>query len=237
MKLLQKSEINALKARDTNREISEGLKLSRRVDSLRELQQKEEVNLEKYRTETLKAIKEQIKPLEAKKEALEGEIKAMQGKLDAMLPSIGTKREELRALSAELTKWQKELEKKAEEVLIQELDVAEAFRKAEKSLIKQVKAEEKASLSLEKTINNELESNDTLQTARKIKERTEKDRKEIEYALQLRENALALKERAVREVEKDNTKNAEANAIEKLQLADQRATMQRQLERMKNLRT
>jgi hypothetical protein len=202
MKLLQKSEINALKARDTNREISEGLKLSRRVDSLRELQQKEEVNLEKYRTETLKAIKE-----------------------------------ELRALSAELTKWQKELEKKAEEVLIQELDVAEAFRKAEKSLIKQVKAEEKASLSLEKTINNELESNDTLQTARKIKERTEKDRKEIEYALQLRENALALKERAVREVEKDNTKNAEANAIEKLQLADQRATMQRQLERMKNLRT
>ena len=56
IKLLSKSEIDKAKNADKAKEIAEGLKISRKVDSLRELMADEEKALEKFRSESLFAI-------------------------------------------------------------------------------------------------------------------------------------------------------------------------------------
>ena len=63
MKLLKKSEINTLKAQERKAEIDQGLKLSRRVDVLRETAAQEEASLEAFRRSSIKAINEEIKQL------------------------------------------------------------------------------------------------------------------------------------------------------------------------------
>ena len=74
LKLLSKSEIDTAKNLDRSREVAEGLKLSRRVDGLRELASKEEQMLEKHRTETLASISKEISDLNADKEVLLAEL-------------------------------------------------------------------------------------------------------------------------------------------------------------------
>ncbi len=78
LKLLPKSEVDRLKNIDRQKEVEEGLKLSRRVDGLRRLVSQEEAVLEKFRSETVKGIMQEIADLNAQKEQLEAEIKALQ---------------------------------------------------------------------------------------------------------------------------------------------------------------
>lgn len=69
MKLLKKSEIAKAQAEDKRREIEEGLRISRKVDALRELWASEEQAFEKWRTKIL----EEIKELSEKRDALKKE--------------------------------------------------------------------------------------------------------------------------------------------------------------------
>ena len=58
--LLSKREIDTAKAKDRSREIAEGLKLTRKVDGLRELQAEAEVTYEKFLSSTLQEVQRQI---------------------------------------------------------------------------------------------------------------------------------------------------------------------------------
>lgn len=72
--LLPKSEIDRLKGVEKKKEIDEGLKLARRVDSLRETTATEEVAFSKYRSETLASIQSEIFQRKAEVEDLDREI-------------------------------------------------------------------------------------------------------------------------------------------------------------------
>lgn len=74
LRLNSKSDIAKAKAAERNQEIQEGLKISRRVDSLRELEAKEDENLQKFRTETLSSIMADIKSATAEKESILSEV-------------------------------------------------------------------------------------------------------------------------------------------------------------------
>lgn len=74
MKLLDKKNIDVLKSSEKKFEIDEGLKLARKIDTLREISAKEEVNLSKFRTETLKNIKNEIDVLISEKISLQKNI-------------------------------------------------------------------------------------------------------------------------------------------------------------------
>lgn len=60
IKLLKKSEIDQAKARDRQLEINEGLKLAKKVDTLREVVAQEEESLKKFRIKTISAINDEI---------------------------------------------------------------------------------------------------------------------------------------------------------------------------------
>lgn len=67
MRLLPKKELHVRQAQQKKAELDEGLKLARRIDSLREIAAQEEVSLASFRSKTLKSIQEEIDKLESER--------------------------------------------------------------------------------------------------------------------------------------------------------------------------
>lgn len=78
MRLLDKKEITADSALERKRQIDEGLRLAKRIDALRQTELEEQAKLGKFRTETLKILKEEVDMLQAKKKALLKEIETLE---------------------------------------------------------------------------------------------------------------------------------------------------------------
>lgn len=93
MKLLDKKSIVEQKNSDRKREIEEGVKLARSIDSLRETHTKEQLGLKKFRDASLEAIKQEIQTFLVKKEALVEEVKELEHKRRTVLAPIDLKRE------------------------------------------------------------------------------------------------------------------------------------------------
>lgn len=78
MKLIDKKEIFLQKTSERKKEVEEGIKLAKSVDSLRETHSKEQANLKKFRDETLKAIKVETETLISKKDDLLKEVNSLE---------------------------------------------------------------------------------------------------------------------------------------------------------------
>ena len=215
------------------REISEGAKLASRVDGLRETYSKVEQDLEKYRTATLEAIGKEIKDLDEKKNVLSDEIKVMQRKYDRMMPEISTKRTELAQFEKSLKAWEKKLEKKDESSELMELDVMEAKQKAELSLSVQQDNERITANLLMQADKRNKEAHQTLETARAVREKAESDKKDTEAEMSLREFSIKSKETELSNMELKLITDRKALEVEKVQVADQRATLARAMQRLK----
>jgi hypothetical protein len=77
MRLLPKQEASILQASKKRAEIDEGLKLARRVDSLREIAATEEASLALFREKTLKAISADIKKLEDERSGVQTAVNTL----------------------------------------------------------------------------------------------------------------------------------------------------------------
>lgn len=87
MKLLSKNEISIAKAKDRNLESQEGLKLAKRVDSLRETVSQEEASLQKFRNKTISQITNEISSEINKRDALKDEVSDLeQRRIAALIP-------------------------------------------------------------------------------------------------------------------------------------------------------
>jgi hypothetical protein len=109
MKLLKKSEIQEAKASDLRREAEEGLKLARRVDSLRETQAQEEESLRLFRENTLKQIHADTKEAAEACEKLLAEVKDLEDRRKEALRPITEEQEEINRQKAELENTKGEL--------------------------------------------------------------------------------------------------------------------------------
>lgn len=81
MKLLSKADVQKKLTDDRKREIDEGAKLARKVDTLRKVSSEEEVNLRKFREETLKSIQSEITSKIGEKEILLNEIQTLSNEI------------------------------------------------------------------------------------------------------------------------------------------------------------
>lgn len=109
MKLLKKSEIATAQAADKNREVQEGLKITRKVDSLRELLQTEEEALNKFRHETLASISQETSIAQTKKDQLLEEIKVLRTEKELGLKDVEERKTELDSFSVRLNESEKKL--------------------------------------------------------------------------------------------------------------------------------
>lgn len=82
MKLLRKQEIVLKKNDERKKEIDEGVKLAKTVDVLRQTLGKEQANLAKFRTETLKSIQLDIDNKIKERDELGGQINTLKEELE-----------------------------------------------------------------------------------------------------------------------------------------------------------
>lgn len=236
VKLLQKSELQSLKAKERALEVREGVKLATKVDGLRELQAKTEKEFELYKTSTLSAITEEITKTNEEKEKISGELRILKEEYDLLLPEIPIKRKELAEFEKTLMKWEHKLEKREEKAGLSEIDVAEALDTAESIRIMNEDNERISRNLLIQTNKAKIEAEQTLATARKIQEQAFQELQDSEATLNLRELSIKTKEQELSRTESILMNDQRELINEKRKVDDMRQTLQRSIERIKNNR-
>lgn len=233
VKLLPKSKLQELKAKQTSMEIAEGLKIAKRVDGLRETYSRVEQELEAYRNATLMEIHSQIQDASEKLEDILSKIRQNQAKFDRMKPDMEAKKQELKDFEKSLRLWEKELIQREEEIISTDKKTVELNFQATNSFLRQEDNERITRNLLIRAKERESEAQQTLETAKGIENKVYSDKKYVEAALILREYSVKTKEKELNLQATENTNDRKAIEVEKFQLKDQRETLQRSMVRIK----
>lgn len=233
MRLLSKTEINKAKSIDRQREVDEGLKLAKRVDSLREIISSEESSLEKFRVETLSKIQEDIDAEITKRNYLKREVQELQkDKIEALKPltlewetlrieqeSFKDKLQKLYVWSSDLTDKSSKLDKMEKDLLLKENQISIKYKEADEFL------QEAVNLKTEASRNSQSASN-ILRTAQNEAEVIYTKSKEREKWMDEREERIFNKEEQLRGQEIELAKRLS-------QLVDREKTLERNIKRTK----
>jgi hypothetical protein len=236
MRLLSKTEVDKLKQDDKSREISEGLKISRRVDALRELSAKEEQNLTKFRDEILSNLRKEEEEIAVRKSDLAKEVAELDKKLANLLPDIATDRKSLDKQKKELNLREKYLNEKQESINLQEIDIAEVLKSATDSEIQAKTREEQAEILHDRASEDRFLAQQALSEAKKKEERILKQENDLNERFSLREKGIVEKEKRLKLLAEENLAIRKEMDEEKVRLNDQRATLERALTRLRTNR-
>lgn len=236
LRLLSKSEIERAKNSDKSKEIAEGLKISRRVDGLRELQAQEEQALGKFREKTLEEINKEITEAIKERDEVLKEIHIFRKEINDETTLSKEERHNLEKLKERLETKEGELLKKEESVNLLEIDIAIALKNAKDDAERQRSHKEAANDLHKKAEQFMFETKTTLEKARTIETNAIDLQKEKEEYFINKENDIKKKEQAIAEQIQNNSHISNELAKEKIRLADQRATLERALERIKKNR-
>lgn len=229
MRLLTKNEVQTLKNADRKREIDEGVKLAKKVDTLRKTSSEEESRLRLVREASTAQVLGDIARLVAEKTELEignSELKAERLKLEAPI-DLTEAWDEVDALGKKNESIADELLEKEITITKRESDVEETlgtFSDREKEL---ARSEESWNQNLLDSENRLKESITLKKQAQELFDATERESNEKSSELERRERStenkeadLEMREKALEEGEKKLTN-------EKILLADRRATLER----------
>ena len=231
MKLLDKKEVVERKARDRQREIDEGVKLSGQVDTLREVRATEEQSLEKFRRETVSNIATEIDRAAKKKELLLAEVALLEDRREKALEPLTKREYEIKQKEIKLIEEKAAINWRRDSLATFE----ENLETREKSLST---LETKARYTHEDAVRR-LEEADIM---REAAERKEQEAREIleraEEAAKEKMHDAADRERKVKDREEDvadREKKVQAREIflnhELVRLNDRVATLERTLKR------
>lgn len=183
MKLLPKSEIHQRKALEQKQVIDEGVKITRRIDSLREVMASEETTLEKFRSETLAQIHKETTQAADKRDVLLGEVRELEA----------AKREALKPLTQE----QKAIDEAKAELELKEAEIAS--QALTQDVREQTISEKKRELSLAEEKATQREDR-TIQELKDAASANEQAQTVLHNAKQVETEALNLKERVTNEL-------------------------------------
>jgi formylmethanofuran dehydrogenase subunit E-like metal-binding protein len=234
MRLLEKSEIAKAKAVDRSKEISEGLKISKRVDSLRELAAREEQTLDMVRTRELERMATEFLAAQKKKEELLSEISELEERAKRELSK--TDRQRLENLKKSLDKKEEDMKNQSRELDLKEVDIACSIKETNDSLARQKTAEEEAKRTLMAIENNRILAEQALLRAKNIEERSKKEKSDVEASISIRESAIVERERELSTKESENRELSREIAEERIRIADREATLERAIERLRKNR-
>lgn len=232
-RLLPKSELAIEKANEKRNEIDQGLALAKKVDSLRETAASEESKLAKFRSETLKVIKDDIDKLIIEKQALESNIESLNAQRIELMKPLTDAWDKVNAKEYELTEYalslqnkfdklsseKKDFELKSEELDMEEQRITERERETIRLL---AQADEDRDKSAELVRQN----SKILEDSKNFIEQANKNMLE-------REAQIAIREREIELESKKNAKEKRELEIIKARLDDQRATLEREINRRK----
>lgn len=225
MRLLQKSAVNNAKTIDRQREIDEGAKLAKRVDSLRELSAVEEKNLFIFRDQTMGAIRAEMEALNQEKDALIKGIEGLKVQKKILLEPLDEKWEEVNKAQAICDNWEQELTAREDSVA----------HKEDKTFVLKASLDKRAkSISEKEELVKEIVEAATkmVADAKELLAQAHAEAQNITYktsataaSLLERETLVAIRERDVQTVKESNAKVRKDNIALQIRLADERATL------------
>lgn len=233
IRLLTQSEINTKKNTERQREIDEGKKLTRAVDSLREIKLEEDAALKKFREETIKGIHIEIVAETDKRETLKAEVTDLEKRKAIALKPIEDEIGELNELKHSLQQKESVLDTR-------EADIA-AMEKETRQKSLEIRDEMQRVQEMKKNVQTQLEvAEGEREKARKASKQAVEANIEAQGKLALvngdikeKERVIGLREKTVSEKEKEVAKQQKENSIERKQLADMRKTLERELNKIK----
>lgn len=234
MKLPTKTDVTKQKAAEKQREIEEGMKLAKRVDTLRGVAAEEEASLEKFRRETVAQISEEISRINDKREALSREVKELEDRKKSALEPLAELEEKLdkRRVDIEHAEGLLREEGAQSEQRSHDLDVREKLVvKAEtqaRYTQEEAKRQYEESVILKEEAEKRLRSSELIHS-RSVQEASTRERhlQEREQWLREREDACLYKEEALRKQEIELAK-------ELTRIRDREQVLERNLLRVKN---
>ncbi|MDE2015924.1 MAG: hypothetical protein KGI72_05375 [Patescibacteria group bacterium] len=233
MLLLPKNEIRKRQEGDRALEIGEGIKISRKVDALRETRAKSEAEWESYRLKSLEAVKNDINAILEKKRALLDETDELEKKAAAVMSSIRERERRNEEVAGDLAAKTEEAEEKLTGLKESEAHLKKIIEETQGALLKAVVKEKEAARLQDEAARLRRQNLDVLEDTRKAKERFEIERGERERMLADRESLDSLREKTIEEREKENAAQAEKNRKEAIKLADRRKVLERAFARIK----
>lgn len=232
MKLLDKSVIQKEKSNERRVEIEEGMKIAKKVDSLRELVAKEQENARKFREETIQKVTAEVAEILRKKDEILKEVSELEEKRKKLLIPLDAEWDKVRQAEMANTMIASHISER--EGIIEQNEKQISKRKKdleiEERRISEIKAN--AGISLSEAQSREREADKLL---RESMEKSDVLSKEFDE----RKRIIFSKEEEIRckEIDLDSLKNhLEEEKIEiikaKAQIADQRGTLERAFARL-----
>ena len=234
MKLLSKTDIVTTKAKERLNEVQEGLKIAKKVDALREAAATEEVSLEKFRSETLKKVNEEINVAISERDALKEEVRILENDkrealkpLDAAWQEVNVAKDTANAMVKEhaqtrfhLAEWTEELSEQEKGIKKQQLKLTSMHTAAKKAL------EEADTLRADTELTNNV--------AHAELQKIQTERQEQIRLYTIRDSEVSAREKSVqRQKERNTQRHIDLNAREKI-LKDRIALFERNLTRYGN---
>lgn len=234
IRLLSKQDIQQAKARERQQEITEGVKLAQRVDSLRELQAEEEQALKKFRDETLTEIHKEITEKITERDSLIYELSRLKKDREEAIKPLTKEWEKIDQVNRGLNEQGNLLTERELAVQKKEELAEEEIYHAKEANFRAKSREDNALRLNQDTEQKNLIASENFSQSIFIKEQSEKLAQEVEIDLRKRDTELAIQERdnsvtrKLLETERENL-----NKEWKL-LNDRKALFERNLKRIKN---
>jgi GTPase involved in cell partitioning and DNA repair len=143
------------------------------------------------------------------------------------------KRAELAAFEKRLTAWEKKLVKKEDGVALGEIDIAEARQRADFAKVRNEDNERISRNLLIQANKKKQDAGEALSKAQNIQATAEKEKKDMEQSLTLREMAIKSQEQELLTQQMNLRSDRKLLSIEKIRVEDMRQTLERSLQRIK----
>lgn len=196
LRLLTKSDIAKAKATDRSLEIAEGVKLAKRVDTLREVAANEESSLTKFRTNTISEITKEIAQMVMDRDQMKVSNQILKEERERLLAPIDLK-EEWRVVA----KDKKEVEMWKEDLLTREIGLTgreNSVREAQVGFVDRERDIKNKEEWIERTINQtqaaNVETQRILLETQNVLNRTNGEIAERNEVLKVKENEITAKE-------------------------------------------
>lgn len=232
MRLLSQKEIARVQSDDKLREISEGVKLSRRVDSLRKLAADEEQKFLKYRNESISAITEEIRALDDKRTSLVNEVGDLRKEKDDGMRMVEEKEARLREILDDVATQKIELSEKEDDILSRENILSKKEQEISDNLYTSDLHRKELERLVQSAAQDKQEANDLSVKTRGEYDLFLKEKDRAEKSLLSREQEIEKQKETLSLWEENNRKKEEELNAEKIRLIDMRETLERALKRI-----
>lgn len=220
MKIPSKIEISNSKSQERKREIEEGVKLAKKVDSLRELSAKEQENINRFRDSSLKQIQEEINKKIDEKNVLDVEISQRKEERIKLSAPVDLKEEweKVKQDKLQIEEWKRDLFDREAKLIEREGNVITHQKEIEKR-DKSLKDDEfNARQYLEET-------NKSYRVVEKIRDDIEERKKSSDNEINLRYSSLLDKEEKFSKIEQSFKLIQEQVESDKKEMLDRGATL------------